>query len=360
MKIEIKNSYQYPKTVPNKPAFKGYFACPIKELHIQTREGANMLPMIKELNGRCGKYFKVLVQLKDRIAKPEVLKSDGGGGGGILDALLSKWGQDNKLFLENNKLLVLNNHEAKDSAADLAKLLDLSGKTSKQNIIGGNCFLGKKPTGESFALIGKDAIINSTKAKIVEDLCIKPENLYIVNQPEFHIDMAIRPLTYPYVLVGDCHLAKDFVHTDAKKNLLDEINTPLLNYKNKHKYSSADEMISQLKEHGFKPIRVPGLVGKDKVNFMNAIVHQNPDGSLVYITNKTHFGKEIGINFEKLFKKYLQTAVPEIKEVVFIDGKRCTHDNITKFFGGIHCMSSENPDFEKWNEFIKNRSYTTT
>ena len=345
------NQYNH-KTKPTKQqTFKGYFACPIKEIYIQSDWTVKMYPLVKELKEKCGKYFDVVVQLRNSAIKAENVKNHLG----FIEESRGKgiWSQDNKLFLESNELLILKNHPKATSAEDLAEVLGLKTKDSTENIIGGNCFLGKKQNGENFALIGKRAIFNSFQDydSAIRDLKIKAENLHIIPQPDFHIDMVIRPLNYPYVLVGDPNLSKKVVHSNSQKKFLKEINLAKEIYIKCRNFATADETAANLEKSGFKPIKVPGIFGKDKVNFMNAIVHQDTDGKLIYITNKTHFDGG-GIDYEGVFKKYLKKHVPQIKEVIFIDGEGFVNENITKYSGGIHCMTCERPDFENWNRIL--------
>lgn len=367
MKIFPQQNYPY-ANIPKKTSFKGYFACPIKELHIQSKavvlEDKKIPSMIQELNEKCGKYFDILIQLKDKIVKPKELKLDNEGF--IKNALKDKWGQDNKLFLEDDKLLVLQYYPKSDSAENLAELIKIKPAKIDLNIEGGNCFLGKKPNGENFALVGENALFDSNydnNKKYLDQtlkvLNIKPENLYVISQPHFHIDMVIRPLNYPYILVGDKELIKDYANSKAKIKFIESLNpqkTLLTLYKKESEYAPIEDIMEQLKYYGFIPIKVPGLAGDGDVNFMNAIVHQKPNGKLIYITNKQNLKlkEQTGIDFEKIFKKHMKENVPQIEKVIFIDGNghlAYSLKNITDG-GGIHCMNCERPDFSAWKKLL--------
>lgn len=351
MRISNQNNYLYPKQKAKQTAFKGYFACPIKELYIQPYRKEAMLPLIRELNEKCANYFKTMVQTKKGIIEANDFKLRGEDY--FNNSFRNKWSQDNKLFLENDKLLTLNKHPHSNIAEYLTTQLNLELKETRQYIIGGNCFLGKKSNGDNFALIGEAALKHSKysdKDKIVQALNIKPENLHVIEQPDFHLDMAIRPLNYPYILVNDFGLTEELLKYKFQKSALDKLIGEKSRDNRSRGYASANETIQSLKEAGFVPIRVPGIFGKDRANFMNAIVHQDTDGQLIYITNKSPFKK---INFELAFKNYIKRAAPQIKEVLFIDGNGLVNESLSKYSGGIHCMSSERPDFEKWNELLK-------
>ena len=83
------------------------------------------------------------------------------------------------------------------------------------------------------------------------------------------------------------------------------------------------------------------------MNYINAIVHERPDKSLVYIAEKSRLDNEIGItpqiaekidfSFEKMFKSSLKNYIaPE--DIHFV-GK----DLIEKYDGGFHCLFVEIP-----------------
>ena len=361
MKIAGQNNYTYYQNKPKQPVFKGYFACPIKTLHFQACGNARQQPLFNELNAKCSKYFKIMVQVKGKIVKPEELKYKKFmlfyNTGIVKGALDDKWGQDNKIFLNATKLGVLN-HRSADLAKDFAKLSGLESKFISSLLDGGNCFLGKRQNGEPFAIVGKDALSGSTKATVAGHLEVKPENLHVISQPNFHLDMAIRPLNYPYVLVGDPELTFELAKGQNKLNkgqvgYFEKSNEARAKNHIANNYADVEETVKQLEKNGFKAIRVPGLLGEDYLNFMNAVVHQEDDGSLIYITNKMHLGKQNFINFEEMFANYIKSKSPSIKEVIFIDGDGLVPNALALQNGGVHCMSKEEPAYKKWKLLLK-------
>lgn len=366
MRITANNNSYLPTKYPKKDAskntsFKGYFACPIKELHIQTAYEKLKFPkmhlMIQELNEKCRRYFEIVVQTKNGLVKPQNLETDKEGF--IIEPVATryKYGQDNKLFIEDSMLLLrYPNSSNWEAAKSLAENLKLKTTSVFENIAGGNCFLGKKPNGETFALIGDDALVyeedEMTLIRTPEDLAkslhIKPENLHILSQPDYHLDVAIRPLKYPYVLVNDMDLAKESVKTEAQKKQIDSMNFREKSAINGRGYISPEKTAKQLKKQGFMPVLVPGTLGHRELNYMNAIVHQDTDGKLVYITNHSDYGKSIGIDMEKIFTDCLKKKAPDVKEIIFIDGESFVPSCFRQESGAIHCLTSERPDFEKW------------
>lgn len=356
MKVSGQNHFNYRQNKPKQTTFKGYFACPIKELHIPASDNFGFKPFLKELNEKCGKYFNIIVQFKDGLSndieKITQLQPS------FADKFMPfKWGQDNKIFLNNHKLGVLNQSQSTEHIDEFANTLGIGFKPIDLNIIGGNCFLGKKSAEENFALLGCDAMEYTTKKKIAEALEIKEKNVHIISQPNFHIDLAVRPLNYPYVLVGDKRLTLKLAEkNNPNKEQIEYIkkaNKWLAKNETKGTYKNSDTIIQELKDRGFSPIKVPGLINERKMNFMNAIVHQEENGDLIYITNKTHIINETGIDFEANFEKYVKSKVPAIKEVIFINGAGYIERNLYGPQGGLHCMGCERPDFNAWNKLLQ-------
>lgn len=362
MKIQSQLNYIYSQNQPKQQAFKGYFACPLKEVHIQPDFASKNKQFLKEMFDKCSQYFDVVVQLPNKIVRNfEELKFNSQGGFECASSF--PWGQDNKLFLDNageTELALLERSHSTAFVPELANKLGIDLKTIYFNVIGGNCFLGKKENGETVALIGKDAMgrwdgeknpfYQYRKDEIAKCLNMKSKNLHVISQPDFHLDVVIRPLEYPYVLVGDSKLTLDL----ARKNNFAKDKIKFLKSENKNRinntkplYASPDKIVKELKSRGFKPIKVPGLINDKRLNFMNAIVHKEPNGDLIYITNKTHMDSETGINFEKMFEDYLKSKVPQIKKVIFIDGDRFIEDGLATSKGGVHCRVAELPDFKK-------------
>jgi hypothetical protein len=213
------------------------------------------------------------------------------------------------------------------------------------------------------------------KHLISQDLKIPEAHLHTVPQADFHLDMTLRPLAFPTVLVNTQ------AQTDA---LLDRYEAqqsglapghPLkhpsphpweawamvrnmrFNLEYYHRdlerrgYVSSGQIIERLRAQGLEPIEIGGtFCGSENenltlypVNFLNATVHQRPDGSLVYITNDSGLP---GLNH--LFEEDLRKKVPNLAEVRFISGgvdrkgAPLIQDSLKKG-GGIHCLAAEQP-----------------
>ena len=211
--------------------------------------------------------------------------------------------------------------------------------------------------------MGNAELESYSKHSIARALGIKEENVYLISQPNFHIDLAIRPLTYPYVLLGDCKLTAELISAQYQSNKLNTLTKLCLDSDGAdplYGYASIETIEKELIKQDFIPIRVPGLLGPNIANYMNAVVHIKPNGDLIYITNdcKPYNYQKDGININQLFKRYLIEKVPKIKKVEFISGGSSTKADGSRTYmnsclarnnGGIHCMTSERPDFVKWN-----------
>ena len=341
-------------------------------------------------------------------------------------------------------------HRGLGQPKKLAKHLGKSYRAIPSYLEGGNLFLGKKPNGEQMLLLGEDSVwMNARRllkqshsglfktiqfglkmvwaeltrkpqkallkeearpfydkalAQIAQDLKIKPENIVLLPQPDFHIDLAIRPLHYPYVLVHDPKLSEAMTEDYAvskvgQMEMLQGQNVVnnLLNaedYAPRHpeeyspqlyassppvalaassfeaetiaatkKYATCDEICQKLEAVGLKPIRIGGAFPypeiEDKAkeepnpwlpaNFLNAIVHQRKNSSLeepelVYITNDSGLP-----HLNALFEAQLKEKAPWVKRVEFV-GKPPKANTVSwmstylKLSGGIHCLSVEEPE----------------
>ena len=336
--------------------FKGYDATPIKSLYLGTPTcdpDLDVIEDIKDVAKREG--IKTYLLTSDNIFEDEIPDNWVGG-------YMDPWNQDKMLFLENNKKVEVH---AADGLWGLPHKLSQKFLTRgiKESDVWlktacGNYFVGKKENGEKYILAGEASEIDAKK--IAEIQKIKPENIHIIPQSAFHIDMIVRPIGYPYILVNDEEKVEENIEnlnaTNSVKN-----NSKILAKKYRSDISrngkqvSGKEIAKILESQGFKPILIGGLYSYG-ANFMNAIIHKRNDGNLVYITNSAeNLGKgRAEEQLQKMFEKDLRKKVPNIAKVDFILGKEARffgENNIFNYLisdGGVHCMCAEEPDFDKW------------
>jgi len=405
------------KSTRQSVTFNGYAACPLKNLYLQADSSTKSIELAKEIK-QIGlkEFFNVFIQVGKEIYDPDnyPIKPNQ-----RINSSISVWGQDNKIVVENkdggkDEIVAVStkpNLAYLDYNAPelLANTLQLNFRRQNSIVEYGNCFIGKNNKGEYYAIIGKDDQIRTSKKialseipcevntysdlsdvfkyknldfknnkekyeekakrQIAKDLNIKPKNIYFISQPDFHLDMGICPLKYPYVLVNDFNYSIEILNKLSKttnnaaiKQQLDELieNTKNLKKETESNYTDADTICKELERYGFKVIKVPGRINNAGTNFMNSIVSQRPNGDLAYITNKScwHEEKKTNpprINLNEIFEKVLKAKVPDIKQVYFVSGPKYdsgyeyVSNSLENKKAGVHCMICEHPNFSRWN-----------
>ena len=316
---------------PQNINFKGYAACPIKTLYLQVSSYKNqnkkVIKTVEELHTTVkDEGIDVIIYSRGKLYNTNPPKRS--------RSCIAVFAQDPSIFLPDGKLGLFNRGGgfSKQERNEQTLLANALSKTTLDLSIpteGGNFFIGKKDNGEKYLLIGENALIYDylslfnrpgntaklTKEKISKETGIKNSNIYWVPQAkkedalDFHIDMVIRPLKYPYVLVNDPHTVIKELKKINPKN--EEQSRELRFLKNKQLWHldekellPADRIIKSLEAQGFKPIRVPGIFWDETTNYTNAIVHERANGDLVYITNSSSESSDkIGANCDKIWKQ---------------------------------------------------------
>lgn len=270
-----------------------------------------------------------------------------------------KWIQDNKFFVEKEgKPHVLVTGEVSDNCkAHLRIQYDTESSKVWPYMVGGDTFIGKKPNGEKWLLMSDSTsdIYSGQKHIIARNYGIKEENIYSIPSPNFHLDMLIRPVGYPYVLVNDPELSRkrlNEIRDDSSQFHFIDRNFERYEVLRNMDYASCNTVCKALENKGFIPIRVAGVFDHS-VNFMNAVVNQHEDGKISYITNSTKCkSNEYYSKLEKMFEDDLRERV-NLDKIYFISGwinenSSYIMDTLNHGHGGIHCMSLEEPNFETW------------
>lgn len=313
-------------------SFKGYDACPIKNVYI---DRSKFSPFYREMRNISSLENFELVDVPD----------------------VTKWSQDNKTVVNKNGIKFLIHGE--NICLDTKNFFKKHGITpclSHYFATGGNCFIGKNSNKDSWLLVGWDSCKRKdNKPEIAKAYGIDEKNVYVLPQQDFHLDMFLRPVGYPYVLVNDPALVIENLKklddgSDEVRNLIDYHE----NY-SKQKPKDCDETVRYLERYGFKPIRIAGEYSGG-INFMNAIVNIHDDGTMSYITNSSETNSsDLYCRIQEMFEQDLRERLPNIGKIYFIKGKydlNCI-DNVmigTLRYqkGGIHCMVQEEPNFDTW------------
>ncbi len=384
--------------------FKGHQAGKIKSLYMQNSNFQSQVGVYNQMR-EIGKQegFDVFIHDTRKIEKE---KLDG------ISKTYNPWGvwsQDNKLLIKQNGKTIAVSPEFYDKkelveASDFCDKTKIKGYLSEFMFEGGNIYLGKKDNNENYLITStknaylageylylkeklgskpdyvlsreffRDGVCHDKKGNLIateeefdkewefwvkkaieiamEDFDIKRENMIFIPEADFHVDMTIRPLEYPYVLVNDDSevdkliekLEKQFTSGTEEAKELERFKGTLARHRKD--YSSSDEICEKLEMHGFQPIKIAGAYGRNPVNFINAIVHKNDDG-LVYITNSTKHGSKLYQAMQEHFEKDLMEKCPQIKRVHYVDGGEFekNKNNIMYYLGngngGIHCLCTE-------------------
>ena len=349
--------------------FKGYDAAPIKNLYMQ---GVQEHDIFEELKQAATAENITLWAFDNKNFSQELERNHMHSGG--------RWAQDDKCFIKNDtkfdikdifkkektekppsRLIACHSQYDKHFPKSLKNTFNTNYKYSSTFLVGGNMFLGTNENGERWLLVGDEGyterIWDVNLDSISKTYKVPKENITILKQPEFHLDMALRPVGYPYILINDPKLVEENIKKYSSKlpeNMLEDYQKS----KEENKYAPCEETIKALEEAGFKPIRIAGDYGfkNNGINYLNAIVHKNQNGAISYITNSTR-NTEYEI-LDEIFRKDLKNALEgkvETENIHFISGKKVRNSrydensimkNMRELSGGIHCMALEEPNFD--------------
>lgn len=393
--------------------FKGYGVAPLRGLYMQNCDRSSQRMIFNELKNIAPReHFDVFIHDENDVYKdtkniPKEGKTN-----------YNFWSQDNKMFIQKNGVDTiiypkLFRDGQNEEAVELAKKLNMPSYESELILEGGNIFLGKKPDGKNYLIVGEDTFRSSavyqflknrgvkklnddkltdflttgrictsigwgaelirvrdfyeeekywknfTKEIFLKDFEVEENDFCVISQPHFHIDLGIRPLEYPYVLVDDKELDRDniFAFEEEFKEDGEKLTKQFKKALRKTEllYASAQEIGQQLEEKGFKPIFIGGGFGTCKVNFLNAIINKRPNGQLSYISNSTECENEKYRFFQNIFEQELKEIYPKIDRFYFIKGGDYKKGNnvimsyLNDFKGAIHCLCAERPIFPKDN-----------
>ena len=315
---------------PNHISFKGYDAAPLKKVHIEHNCHEKIQDELEEICQKEGIKFS---KIHDKLP----------------------WAQDDKCIIEKNKkpYLIGCDEISNNLLSSFKFKYKIDGSREYGFTTGGNTFIGKYPNGEKWMLIGEDELNQGLKKEdISKTYQIKKENIFIIPQQSFHLDMFLRPIGFPYILVNDPKIAKKNIETHFKDSPLKK--QFLINLLLQEKGCSCEKTIKKLEKFGFKPIRIAGVYGQD-INFMNAIVNKHSDNKISYITNSSKCNSKEFCELEKIFEEELRKKIPNIDKVYFVSEKNAqymisnyTMNSLLFRSGGLHCMILEEPNFEAW------------
>lgn len=356
--------------------FKGYDARPLKGLVLRYVTGDKLfVETAQELHTIASRNkLDIFVQTSDRVHKRDfknVLRETP-----LPPNAFVFWTQDNLTFTNNGKALGNKFLERINE-----KISDFVGRRYEQlqhHIQGGNFFVFKDKNTDKL-LLGVDELNSYNPETLKKDLNVS--EICTLSQPDFHLDLAIRPLKNKVVLVADDEtmLEQMAQGIDNIKSYLSKNHDPLIRLiqhnmeelYQMHKacvkdftYTSSQKIFEELQQKGFTPVKTPSRIFRSSwptdnnedshflLNYMNSVVHERPDGSLLYLTNKSilddFFGitpvieKKLDFSFEKIFKDSVKDYINP-KDIHFISGGGFVPRNLSAGPGGVHCLTAEIP-----------------
>ena len=304
------------------------------------------------------------------------------------------WAQDTVSFIldKGAKTILWNSKVEPIPANRMSDLTDFYPCYYKDIPRGGNYYIGFKPDKSKWMIISSKTVQDEnempnfsiegfrslnekvTKSVICNRFDIKPENLYIVDTSIRDLDEIIRPIGYPYVLINSADECLKNIYLLKNKFKNDAAMTNLLNnmveFVKTNTYRDYSDKVEEfLKNKGFIPIKIGGWYSKD-INFINALAYKDKNSKISYITNSTRDSIK-GLEYlEELFARDLREKVDNINDIDFISGGKAGIESmqdikdiktgstsainrnqmmstLANYNGGIHCMTSEIPDFDK-------------
>ena len=389
--MKINSCYQYNNTNFNyKQTFKGCDARPLKAVvagnyrSICQSDYRNWLKVLKEISEIFAKEKNIDCLIMDQDGTHPV-KSFLDAINYTKDGRIDQWHrylwmQDYITISPNKKMCAESFNKYDESFANDFGLIPCS---VDRHVAGGNLFFVNNGN-EDILLIGNH-ILKRFNEKQLNELkeTFNIEKCYTISQPDFHIDLGIRPLNNKNILVNDSEMmieilkqyilkAKDYLlinpNDSSVQKVLQNLKMALKRHSSNIKKSNlvdANQLSRELTALGFNPIRVPAALVNDFVrgndwnhfshyvydaNFMNSIIHERPDKSLLYLTNQpidtictdaeSCLGaKKIGFDLKTIFEEAVKEYINK-SNIHYLS----TQEMLKNRSGGLHCMFAEVPN----------------
>ncbi|WP_176487758.1 hypothetical protein [Candidatus Regiella insecticola] len=185
-----------------------------------------------------------------------------------------------------------------------------------------------------------------SKDIIADELNVPHEDLVIISQPGFHIDMYLRPLANGRVLVQDDAETQKLVQSVLDDNkgdrsvriAKDALQATLSDIaKSRQEREKVTALINkQLEDAGLQVIKAPGVfkVGDHRpVNYMNGIMGTSPTGEMFYLNNASSIEP-----LNQAFSAWIQEKQPGLN-VHFVGLKEGLTEDLLKGNGGFDCIT---------------------
>ena len=150
-----------------------------------------------------------------------------------------QWFQDSEVILEGEgkpRLVASSEIDIKEHIDSIKAQKLYNAEFSEHYIKGGDVFLGKYPNGEYWMLTGNEGAYNEHLDEISKLYNVKSENIHFIPNQNFHLDMYIRPIGYPYILVNDDKLCTKHLNSiQGKKSDIKDFRAQYEEYNKKRK-----------------------------------------------------------------------------------------------------------------------------
>ncbi|WP_342221140.1 hypothetical protein [Candidatus Fukatsuia endosymbiont of Tuberolachnus salignus] len=186
---------------------------------------------------------------------------------------------------------------------------------------------------------------------MADELNVPREDLVIISQPGFHIDMYLRPLADGRVLMQDDEETQKLVQrvlndesnksvmrrrkykTDLEKNLEKTLSDLAQSRQEREKVTAL--INKQLEDAGLQVIKTPGVfkVGYRQVNYMNGIMGTSPTGEMFYLTNASSIEP-----LNQAFSAWIQEKQSGLN-VHFVGLKDRFTESLLNGNGGFDCIT---------------------
>lgn len=358
--------------INNSPAFKGYDARKLKAIAMTTNQDG----IAQEMKTICNKYG-----VDVWLAAPEALISDKFEQAIQRCPYTLPWAQDILNVTSKKEILYPWSHDGLGWLLEMYK--SFRGHFVHDHTKGGNFYIVNNGHFDDI-FVGSNEITKERKTCKYFTDTFGVKNVHIISQPDYHIDLGIRPLNNKNVLVCDDSLMTAKIregmrliseklkenpsNSEELRNVLHNLGCMLDDFlvtMRKNPYASADSIANQISQAGFNPIRVParfyytapkdgGKTGlRYDLNFANALVFEKNNKELVYVTNKSpmdelmnitpEIERQIGFSFEKIFKDSISPYVKK-EDIYFVSDKNGVMNNfLSNMDAGIHCLCAEIP-----------------
>ncbi len=188
-------------------------------------------------------------------------------------------------------------------------------------------------------------ILELTRRQAARDLDVEPDRLVVLTQPDFHIDMHLRPMAPGEVLVHHPLAAMRALEAAAQDPALapwqlEELRAMYQNAQLEHRELGGvtDQIFAELSAAGLIAVPTPGVFeGRERLaNFMNGVPGTTEAGEMYYLTNASSIAP-----LETVFRDFMARVGVERVEMLGAEGggprSLSVSERSLELAGGLDC-----------------------